>query len=216
MRIRRKKWAAPELAACPYYIGEPEEMRGKWETFFPKKQPMHLDLGCGKCTFLAALSSRDQNVNFIGIDISVDILGVARRNIAAAFGETQPENVALLAYNIEKLDALFSENEKAARIYVNFCNPWPKARDHKRRLTHTKQLLLYKRLLAPGGELWFKTDDSGLFLATQRYLHEAGYEILRMTEDLHGENEPGNLESEHETKFAAEGVKIKAILARPV
>lgn len=191
-------------------------MRGNWDGFFPKKQPLHLDLGCGKCTFLAALAHRDRNVNFIGVDISVDILGVARRNIAETFGEETPENVALLSYNIEKLDALFGEGEKANRIYVNFCNPWPKARDHKKRLTHTKQLLLYKRLLAPGGELWFKTDSDDLFLATKRYLKEAGYGVLKVTEDLHAENEPGNLESEHETKFSAEGVKIKAILARPL
>ena len=62
-------------------------------------------------------------------------MGVARRNIEAEFGEEPVENVNLLSYNIEKLDTLFSPDEKAARIYVNFCNPWQKAGDHKRRLT---------------------------------------------------------------------------------
>lgn len=215
MRIRRKKWAIPELMDCPYYIPEPETMRGKWAAFFPKKQPIHLDLGCGKCTFLAALAHRERDVSFIGVDISHDILGVARRNITETFGEEPVENAALLSYNIEKLDTLFSEDEKAERIYVNFCNPWPKARDHKKRLTHTRQLQMYKKLLAEDGELWFKTDSDDLFLATKRYLNEAEYEIVKITEDLHAEGEAGNIESEHEVRFSAEGIPIKALIAKP-
>ncbi|MDD7647770.1 MAG: tRNA (guanosine(46)-N7)-methyltransferase TrmB, partial [Ruminococcus bromii] len=168
MRIRKKKWARPELAACPFYIDAPEHAAGTWKDYFKKKQPLHLDLGCGKCTFLAKLAHREPDVNFIGVDISQDILGVAKRNIEAEFGEEPVGNVALLAFNIEKLDALFAPNEKAARIYVNFCNPWQKAGDHKRRLTHTRQLETYKKILAPGGELWFKTDNMDLYLATQR------------------------------------------------
>ena len=142
------------------------------------------------------------------------MLGVARRNIEAEFGEEPVENVNLLSYNIEKLDTLFSPDEKAARIYVNFCNPWQKAGDHKRRLTHTRQLNTYKKVLAPGGELWFKTDNTDLYLATQRYLAEAGFEILCKTDDLHSEDAPGNIQSEHEVMFTAEGIKTKAIIAR--
>ena len=107
MRIRTKKWARPELAACSYYIDEPEKAAGTWKDFFKKEQPLHLDLGCGKCTFLAALAHRDRDINFIGIDISVDILGVARRNIEAEFGEEPVDNVALLSYNIEKRVIVF-------------------------------------------------------------------------------------------------------------
>ena len=197
MRIRKKKWARPELAACPFYVHEPKTAAGTWGERFKKQQPIHLDLGCGKCTFLAKLAHREKDVNFIGIDISEDILGVARRNIEAEFGEEPVENVNLLSYNIEKLDTLFSPDEKAARIYVNFCNPWQKAGDHKRRLTHTRQLNTYKKVLAPGGELWFKTDNTDLYLATQRYLAEAGFEILCKTDDLHSEDAPGNIQSEH-------------------
>ena len=186
MRIRKKKWARPELAACPFYVHEPKTAAGTWGERFKKQQPIHLDLGCG----------------------------VARRNMEAEFGEDPVENVNLLSYNIEKLDTLFASSEKAARIYVNFCNPWQKAGDHKRRLTHTRQLNTYKKVLAPGGELWFKTDNTDLYLATQRYLSEAGFEILCKTDDLHSEDAPGNIQSEHEVMFTAEGIKTKAIIAR--
>ena len=178
MRIRRKTWARPELAACPYYIPQPEAQKGHWQEVFSSPRPIHLDLGCGKCVFLAQAAHTHRDVNFIGIDISLDILGVARRNIQEAYGEEQPDNVALCAYNIERLPQLFAPGEQVERIYINFCNPWPAAGHHKRRLTHTRQLLSYKPLLAPGGEIWFKTDNDDLYLATRRYLSEAGFEIF--------------------------------------
>lgn len=214
MRIRRKTWARPELSACPYFIAQPEQQKGRWGEVYGQRRPLHLDLGCGKGVFLAEAAHTHRDVNFIGIDISLDILGVARRNIAEIFGEEQPDNVALCAYNIECLPQLFSPEEKVQRIYINFCNPWPTARHHKRRLTHTRQLSQYKPLLAPGGEIWFKTDNDDLYLATKRYLAEAGFEIFFDTKDLHGQNGPENILTEHEVLFTAQGIPTKALRAR--
>ncbi len=214
MRIRRKTWARPELSACPYFIAQPEQQKGRWGEVYGQRRPLHLDLGCGKGVFLAEAAHTHRDVNFIGIDISLDILGVARRNIAEIFGEEQPDNVALCAYNIERLPQLVSPEEKVQRIYINFCNPWPTARHHKRRLTHTRQLSQYKPLLAPGGEIWFKTDNDDLYLATKRYLAEAGFEIFFDTKDLHGQNGPENILTEHEVLFTAQGIPTKALRAR--
>ena len=214
MRIRRKTWARPELSACPYFIAQPEQQKGRWGEVYGQRRPLHLDLGCGKGVFLAEAAHTHRDVNFIGIDISLDILGVARRNIAEIFGEEQPDNVALCAYNIERLPQLFSPEEKVQRIYINFCSPWPTARHHKRRLTHTRQLSQYKPLLAPGGEIWFKTDNDDLYLATKRYLAEAGFEIFFDTKDLHGQNGPENILTEHEVLFTAQGIPTKALRAR--
>lgn len=214
MRIRKKAWARPELAACGYYREEPAERKGRWQESFGEMRPLHLDLGCGKCVFLAQAAKSRPDVNFVGIDISLDILGVGRRNIQAAFGESQPDNVALCCYNIERLPELFAPGE-ADRLYINFCNPWPAAGCHKRRLTHTRQLLQYKPLLAPGGEIWFKTDNGDLYLATKRYFKEAGFEIFYDSKDLHQENDPENILTEHELMFSAQGIPIKALRARP-
>ena len=167
-----------------------------------------------KCVFLAQAAHTHRDVNFLGIDISYDILGVARRNIQETFGEEQPENVALCAYNIEKLSQLFGPEEKVERIYINFCNPWPAAGHHKRRLTYTRQLLMYKTLLAPDGEIWFKTDNDDLYLATKRYFMQAGFEIFFDTKDLHRENDPENLLTEHEVRFTEQGIPTKALRAR--
>ena len=214
MRIRRKTWARPELSACPYYISDPEQRRGHWTEVFGEKRPLHLDLGCGKCVFLAEAAHAQRDVNFLGIDISLDILGVARRNIAETFGREEPDNVALCAYNIERLEQLFAPEEKVERIYINFCNPWPTARHHKRRLTHTRQLLHYKHLLAPGGEIWFKTDNDDLYLATRRYFAEAGFTVFLDTKDLHGEPGVENILTEHEVRFTEQGIATKALRAR--
>ncbi len=214
MRIRRKAWARPELGACPYYIPQPEGQRGRWAEVFGGEGPLHLDLGCGKGVFLAQAAHTHREVNFLGIDISLDILGVARRNIQEAYGEESPANVALCAYNIERLPQLFAPEEKAQRIYINFCNPWPTARHHKRRLTHTRQLLHYKPLLAPGGEIWFKTDNDDLYLATRRYFAEAGFEVFFDTADLHKTGDPENILTEHEVLFTGQGIPTKALRAR--
>ena len=217
MRMRKKDWARPELAACPYYTDEPEKLKGCWQEHFAQKQPLHLDLGCGKCTFLAELAFHHPEINYIGIDQSPDVLGVARRNIEQTFaaGSRKVENVMLTAFDIEKIAAILDEEkDQVQRIYINFCNPWPKARHHKRRLTHTLQLKKYRKLLCENGEIWFKTDNDDLFLATLRYMEEAGFEIYEKTFDLHAENDPENIESEHEVMFTAQGIRTKALKAR--
>lgn len=214
MRIRKKDWARPELEGCPYFIAQPEQQKGRWTELFGEKRPLHLDLGCGKCVFLAEIAEKRRDVNFVGIDLSYDILGVGRRNIAAAFGEDEPDNVALCYYNIEKLPQLFSPGEGVERLYINFCNPWPTARHHKRRLTHTRQLEAYRSLLGGGGEIWFKTDNDDLYLATKRYFSEAGYEVFFDTKDLHAEQDPENIVTEHELMFSAQGIRTKALRAR--
>lgn len=214
MRIRKKSWARPELFACPYYISEPEALRGHWMERFGEKRPIHLDLGCGKCVFLAETAEQHRNINYVGIDLSYDILGVGHRNIQSVFGEAQPDNVLLCYYNIEKLQRIFVPGEGIERLYINFCNPWPATKHHKRRLTHTRQLEAYLPLLESGGEIWFKTDNDDLYLATKRYFSEAGLEIFFDTRDLHEENDPENILTEHELLFTEQGIKTKALRAR--
>ena len=213
MRMRKKTWARPELAECAYFTDAPEPFRGKWAARFGEKRPLWLDLGCGKCVFLAELARRYPESNILGVDISYDILGVGRRNIEAAV--PGPKNVQLVFFNIEKLAEMIAPEDQVQRIYINFCNPWPKKKHHKRRLTYPRQLETYKTLLAEDGEIWFKTDNDDLFEESLVYLEEAGYEILAMTRDLHAENDPENIESEHEIMFTREGICTKALKARP-
>lgn len=216
MRMRKKEWARPELAVCPYFIQEPEKLAGNWNNWFPRRQPLHVELGCGKGVFTAEIAFRNPQINYLGIDLSPDVLGVARRNVERLYGEgNRPvDNLAFTAYNIEQIENIIHKEDAVERIYINFCNPWPKGKHHKKRLTHFRQLIKYKAFLMDGGEIHFKTDNSDLYLATLRYFRESGFEILYETKDLYKENCVDNVKTEHEIMFASQGIPIKKVIAR--
>ncbi len=220
MRIRYKKWARPELEASEFYIDNPEEYKGKWkETFNNKENPIHLELGCGKGQFISQLASNNLDKNYIAIDLVDAMLGLAKRNVEQVYIEKniKPENVKLTRYDIERILNIFEEKDEIERIYINFCNPWPKGKHRKKRLTHTRQLEKYKQFLVPNGEIYFKTDDDDLFNSSLIYFEESGFEILNKTYDLH--NEPifeHNIETEHEKMFSEQGIKIKALIAKKI
>lgn len=216
MRMRNKPWAAPELNACPFFVRKPEQYKNKWHTFFARRQPIHLELGCGKGVFLAELAPRHPEINYMGIDLKDAVLGPAKRYIEQAFRQEGaiPDNVVIMPQNIEQILDIMGEKDTVQRIYINFCNPWPRAKHNKRRLTYPRQLENYKRFLEQNGELWFKTDDDALFLDTLGYLDESGFEVFQKTDDLHAQNCSENAMTEHEKMFMEKGIKIKALKAR--
>ena len=190
MRIRKKKWAEPELAVCDFYVKEPEQFAGKWKTAFKKEQPLILEIGCGKGGFAGQFALQNPDKNIIALDIKVDMLGVGRRTIVKLFeeqGKTQDEidNLLLVKYNVEQLDKIITAEDKIERLYINFCNPWPRLKHKKRRLTYYKKLEMYKTFLRPEAEIRFKTDDDELFEESLEYFAQTGYEILYLTRDLH-------------------------------
>ena len=190
MRIRYKKWARPELEASKFYEDNPEEWKGKWKEHFTKtSNPIHLELGCGKGQFISKLAVENQNTNYIAIDLVDAMLGLAKRNIENTYKEEniEPENVIITRFDIERINLILDEKDKIERIYINFCNPWPKGKHRKKRLTHSKQLEKYKQFLQPNAEIYFKTDDDGLFESSLIYLEESGFEVVSKTYDLHKE-----------------------------
>ena len=217
MRIRFKKWARPELEASKFYIDNPEDYKGKWRELFKNPEaPLHLELGCGKGTFMAKLATRDRNVNHIAIDVVDAMLGLAKRNIEAEFKENNMEidNVYLTRFDIERILLIMDKKDSIDRIYINFCNPWPRGKHRKKRLTHTRQLEKYKQIISPNAEIYFKTDDDELFEASLTYFEESGFKIIKKTYDLHSENAPDNIITEHEKMFSEQVIKIKALIAK--
>ena len=219
MRIRKKKWAEPELSVCDFYVKNPEEYAGKWMQAFKKEQPLYLEIGCGKGSFAGQLALKNPDKNIIALDIKVDMLGVGRRTIVKLFedaGKTQDDitNLLLVKYNVEMLDKIITADDKIDRLFINFCNPWPRAKHKKRRLTYYKKLEMYKTFLKPDSEIRFKTDDDELFDESLEYFEQSGYEILYLTRDLHASDVTDNIETEHEKIFSEEGIKIKNLIAR--
>ena len=220
MRIRYKKWARPELEASKFYIDNPEEWKGKWKELFENsEQPIYLELGCGKGQFISTLAVQNQQNNYIAIDLVDAMLGLAKRNIEQSYQtiKKEPNNILITRFDIERILLILEEKDNIQRIYINFCNPWPKGKHRKKRLTHTRQLEKYKKFLAQNGEIYFKTDDDGLFQSSLLYFEETGFEILAKTYDLHQEDIfENNIQTEHEKMFSEQGIKIKALIAKKV
>lgn len=218
MRIRYKKWARPELEASQFYRDEPEKLKGKWKQEFKNKHyPFHLELGCGKGQFIANLAVRNPEINYLAIDMIDAMLGLAKRNIEQVYQQKQREikNVLLTRFDIERILLILEKQDQVERIYINFCNPWPKGKHRKKRLTHTLQLEKYQQFLIPHGEIYFKTDDDDLFKASLGYFEETGFEIVKKTYDLQAEPIfENNIETEHEKMFSEQGIKIKACMVR--
>lgn len=216
MRIRKRSWTEEELEKAEFYIDNPQENKGKWKSIFKVDRPLHIELGCGKGQFIANLGVRNPDINFIGVDLIDTMLGLAKRNVEEVYASYNREidNVILTRCNIEQILTMMDEKDQVECIYINFCNPWPRGKHHKKRLTHTRQLELYKTFLKPGGEIRFKTDDDNLFSDSLNYFEEAGFEIIWKTYDLHSENVPDNIVTEHENMFSSDGIKIKELIAK--
>ena len=205
MRIRFKPWARPELEASKFYRDNPEKLKGKWiQEFKNKENPIQI-------------AFQNPEINYIAIDLVDAMLGLAKRTVEQTYNEANKEidNVLLTGFDIERIGLILSKEDNIKRIYINFCNPWPKGKHRKKRLTHTRQLEKYKEFLANDAEIYFKTDDDDLFRASLGYFEEAGFEIINKTYDLH--SEPiweNNIETEHEKMFSKQGIKIKALIAK--
>ena len=217
MRIRYKKWARPELEASKFYIDDPEKVKGKWKEKFGNSNPIHIELGCGKGQFISKLAVENPNINYIAIDLVDAMLGLAKRNVEKEYKEKniEPNNIFLTRFDIERILLILDKQDEIERIYINFCNPWPKGKHRKKRLTHTRQLEKYKEFLKPNSEIYFKTDDDDLFNSSLKYFEDAGFEVIKKTYDLHAEPIfERNIETEHEKMFSDQGIRIKALIAK--
>ena len=215
MRMRRKPWTEPVIDACPYYVDAPSTHREHWRELFPKQQPMWLEIGCGKGVATVKMAHDNPDVNLIAIDEVRHVLAVSIRNTESEYGEDPVDDLRYSAVDACSIHDTFGPADGIERICINFCNPWTeKAKHHKRRLTHPRQLMQYRNFLTPGGQIFFKTDDDALFTASKRYLSESGFEITYLTDDLHASGYSPNYVSEHEQLYVSRGCKIHFLIAR--
>ncbi len=216
MRMRRKPWTEPKLAACPYFIEAPSSHRGHWrECFAHPDRPLHLEIGCGKGVSTVRMAHANPDINYIAIDEVRTVLAVSVRNTEREYEDGAPENLVFSEVDAMRIYDTFCVADGIGRIYINFPNPWDeRAKHHKRRLTHPRQLFQYREFLAPGGEIWFKTDNDALFTATKRYMGACGFEITYLTDDLHASGFTPNYVSEHERLYVGQGKAIHFLIAK--
>ncbi len=216
MRLRKKHWARPELEASDVVIYDKYDHCGKWNEEFGNKNPIHLELGCGMGGHISQRAKKHSDINYVGIDLKDEVVVYALRKVMSQFEDVENVkdiNARLMVLNIMLIDNVFGKDE-IEKIYINFCNPWPKERHKKRRLTYTKFLESYKKFLKPGGEIWFKTDDTELFEESQEYFKECGFNLEFVTYDLHKSGFEDNIVTEYEAKFTALGMKTMFLRAK--
>lgn len=208
MRLRRKPWVDEAIHEFDDFVISKdieigEEKQGKWAEVFGRIAPLHVELGTGKGDFISQLAQKNPDINYIGIEMQQDVLYSAAKKIAAL----ELKNVRLLVFDINNIEKIFAPHE-VDRFYINFCDPWPKKRHAKRRLTHVGFLEKYRGLLKQGGELHFKTDNRPLFDFSLEQFAEAGLTTRDVSFDLHAENRLDNIMTEYERKFSGFGEKI--------
>ena len=208
MRMRKKPNLEKRLAACPgLAVDSPEELRGSWRSLMPGASSLRLELGCGKGRFTADSAAAEPDVLFAAVEKVESALVIAMERIR----DRGISNVRFLDADAANLKSMFADGE-ADRIYINFCDPWPKSRDARLRLTAPAFLRVYCDLLPEGGEIHFKTDNTPLFDWSINRLQEEGWELRELTHDLH-ENGPVGVMTDYEAKFYSQGMKINRVVA---
>ena len=208
MRLRRKPWVDKAIHdfddfVFPKDAPASEEQQGRWAEVFGREAPLYVELGTGKGDFSSQMAEREPGVNFIGIEAQQDVLYAAAKKVAAM----ELKNVRLLVFDIHEIERIFAPGE-VDRFFLNFCDPWPKKRHYKRRLTYRGFLEKYRHLLKKGGELHFKTDNRPLFVCSLIEFEAAELPVRDVSYDLHAENRPDNIMTEYERKFSGFGEKI--------
>lgn len=213
MRLRNIPEAKEIVENSPYVIQDPCRLRGHWREFWQNDRPTHLEVGMGKGRFLMEMSLRHPENNHLGMELydSVLLRAIQRRQSM----EEDPDGLYFLCMDARLLPEIFAPGE-VQKIYLNFSDPWPKARHAKRRLTSRQFLKRYEQILSPGGTVEFKTDDRELFEFSLQEIEESGWTLLSHTYDLHGEKgwEQENVMTEYEEKFSAQGHPICKLVSR--
>ncbi|MBM7615243.1 tRNA (guanosine(46)-N7)-methyltransferase TrmB [Alkaliphilus hydrothermalis] len=209
MRVRNIPGVDGLLKDSKYFVECQQNKKLKVKEIFPDQHPLHLEIGMGKGQFLTILAERNPKVNFIGIEKSKELLW----KVCKSLEETSLTNIKVLHQRAEGLEEIFEAN-KIQRIYLNFSDPWPKARHYKRRLTHHSFLEQYKVILSEKGEIHFKTDGLELFnFSVEEFKQMQGLKLKEITYDLHKNPPMDNVMTEYEEKFVKAGKKICKLIA---
>ena len=199
MRLRKKPHTDEKLQAFADFVTVGEVA----PIIKDPARELHVELGTGKGDFITQTAERNPQINFIGLEVEATVVLAAARKVR----EKNLSNVRLIVFDAANIAELFAEHA-VDRLYINFCDPWPKKRHAKRRLTNVRFLELYRKILKAGGELYFKTDNRGLFDYSLEQFAEAGLIVRDVTNDLHANEPPDNIRTEYETKFSEAGVPI--------
>lgn len=208
MRLKKVPGALERIEASDEVIKEGNEYRGHYDSLFPKKQPIHIEIGIGKGKFITEMAELHPEINYIGIEKydSVLIRALEKQE------EKQLSNLRLMRLDAEKIADVF--DHEIERIYLNFSDPWPKKRHAKRRLTSLEFLKAYDMIFKNTKEIIMKTDNRKLFEYSIMSFTDYGYHIEEISLNLYEDEMPENVATEYETKFHNLGFPIYRMVVK--
>ena len=212
MRMRRMRNLQPRTEACgAYRIAAPAELKGSWRSLKPDCTQLWVEVGCGKGKFTAETAQANPDVLLIAVERCREAMVVAMEK-AKSMGLT---NVFFIDADVANIEDIF-EKEEIQRLFINFPDPWPRKKNAKRRLIHRGFLDKYCRVVMPGGEIHFKTDNAALFEYSLEEFAACGLQVQNLTRNLH-ENGIVGIMTGYEEKFHALGTPINRceILCKP-
>lgn len=215
MRLRNIPRAREVLDVHEMVIKNETECRGKWSEVFGNNHPVHIEIGMGKGQFIITLAKQNPDINYIGIErYSSVLLRATEKFDEETAGEEKIKNLRFVCMDARLIEEVF-EPEEVDKIYLNFSDPWPKARHARRRLTSREFLARYNKVLASDGVVEFKTDNRDLFAFSLEEVVEAGWQLKGHTWDLHHDEtmNEGNVMTEYEAKFSSMGNPIHKLIA---
>ena len=209
MRLRNKPWAEPFLEENDDLVLKySEELKDNYHNIFDNNESLNLEIGTGKGDFIKELARLNPNKNYVGMEKYSTVLAIAAKKIKNA---EDINNVRLMCYDAGEVELVFNY-ESLDCIYLNFSDPWPKARHAKRRLTYKTFLDKYYDLLKTGGKIVMKTDNLGLFEYSLESIKEHGkFKLVEYTFDYEFDAENDGM-SEYERKFREMGTKINRLV----
>lgn len=214
MRLRNIPRADEFIAAHSKTIDNEKmkSLKGEWAKEFGNDNPIHIEIGMGKGQFILNLAKQNPDINYIGIErYSSVLLRALEKYSEEEF--CQVENIRFICMDATEVGEVYKMGE-IAQIYLNFSDPWPKARHAKRRLTSKEFLARYDEVLHPEGVIQFKTDNRDLFDFSLEEVELTKWELLGHTFDLHHDEEmvKGNVMTEYEAKFSSMGNPIHKMI----
>ena len=208
MRMRKKPNLVPRMERCArFLIQAPEEQRGHWRELKPDAEQIWLELGCGKGRFTAETALKHPDTLFLAVERVPDAMVVAMERVT----EAGLKNVFFVDGDAALLPDMFAPGE-VDRLYINFCDPWPKSNQKRRRLTHGNFLKCYRQVLPMGGQIHFKTDNDKLFQWSVEEIPQYGFALSEVTRDLHADG-PVGIMTDYEAKFYELGKNINRCVA---
>lgn len=158
----------------------PEDMQGKWKAFFGNDHPITLELACGKGEYTLGLARLFPGENFIGVDLKGNRIWKGARTAL----DEGLANAAFLRTQIDHIEQYFAPGE-VKEIWITFPDPFLRLSKAKKRLTHSRFLHAYHKILRPGGTINLKTDSPELYAFTKDMIAENGCQLKQDLPDVY-------------------------------